>query len=180
MPTSEHLQIPRVVEVLIRERPVRVLDVGAGYGKYGVLAREYAGATLVDAADAVAPRYPVYDHVYLGDLRKLERVLPPEATGYDLALLIDVIEHFEKEEGFSVLEQLTKRARKVLVATPLGFRAQEIPGMPYETHRSGWKPGDFSRRFRVEMRQTFPGHRSRWLRLPKLWQLLVLVSARAR
>jgi hypothetical protein len=178
MPTSEHWQIPYVVDVLARERPAKVLDVGAGYGKYGVLAREYAGATLVDAADAVAPRYPVYDHVYLGDLTQIEHVLPAEAAGYDLALFIDVIEHFEKADGYRVLDALTRRAKKVLIATPLGFRPQEVPGMPYETHRSGWRPGDFRQRYRVESCRQFPGHYSRWLRLPKLWQLLVLVSAR--
>ena len=45
-----------------------------------------------------------------------------------------------------MLEALTRRARKVLVATPWGFRRQEIPGMPFETHRSGWDPWDLSRR----------------------------------
>ena len=180
MPTSEHRQIPHVVDVLARLRPARVLDVGAGYGKYGVLAREYAGSTRVDAVDAVAPRYPVYDHVYLGDLRDLDHVLPSEVTGYDLALFIDVIEHFEKADGYRVLEQLTHRAKQVLVATPFGFRQQEIPGMPFETHRSGWWPGDFSKQVKLESWHVFPGHRSRWLGLPKLWQLLALVSARPR
>jgi SAM-dependent methyltransferase len=178
MPTSEHWQIPEVVDVLVRERPASVLDVGAGYGKYGVLAREYAGAARVDAVDVVAPRYPVYDHVYLGDLKELDRVLPPEASGYDMALFVDVIEHFEKDDGYRVLDQLTRRAKKVLVATPLGFRPQEIPGMPYETHRSGWRPADFRDRYRVDSCRQFPGHYSKWLRLPKLWQLLVVVSAK--
>jgi hypothetical protein len=178
VPTSEHWQIPHVVDLIARVAPKRVIDVGAGYGKYGVLAREYGGATLVDAADAVAPRFPVYDHVYLGDLADLDRVLPPEATGYDLALFIDVIEHFERETGYRVLDALTRRARRVLVATPLGFRPQEIPGMPYETHRSGWRPVDFRSRYRVEAMHQFPGHYSRWLRLPRLWQLVALIGAR--
>ncbi|HEY3216311.1 MAG TPA: class I SAM-dependent methyltransferase [Candidatus Eisenbacteria bacterium] len=93
MPTSEHWQIPQVLDVLASERPARVLDVGAGYGKYGCLAREYASPTRVDGVDAAAPRFPVYDHFYLGDLRELSRVLPPDAPRYDLALLVDVIEH---------------------------------------------------------------------------------------
>jgi SAM-dependent methyltransferase len=180
MPTSEHWQIPRIVEVIARERPRSVLDVGAGYGKYGVLAREYGDPRRVDAVDANAPRYPVYDHVYLGDIRELDRLLPADAAAYDLALFIDVIEHFEKDEAWRVLEALTRRAHRVLITTPLGFRAQEIAGMPYETHRSGWYPWDFSRRCVVHGWQVFPGHYSRWLRMPRLWQLLVLVSARER
>src|SRR5882672_3929931 len=99
MPTSEHWQIPRICDVLVRERPQSVLDVGAGYGKFGVLAREYGGATRVDAIDIQPPRFPVYDRVLLGDLRQIDTLLPADAAPYDLALFVDVIEHLEKPEA---------------------------------------------------------------------------------
>uniref|UniRef100_A0A832I2G0 Class I SAM-dependent methyltransferase n=1 Tax=Eiseniibacteriota bacterium TaxID=2212470 RepID=A0A832I2G0_UNCEI len=178
MPTSEHRQIPHVCDVLQRERPRAVLDVGAGWGKYGLLAREYGGAERVDAVDVNPPRYPVYDHVWLGDLRALERVLPADAPHYDLALIIDVLEHLEKPDAFALLDRLVARASKVLVTTPWGFRPQEVPGQPFETHRSGWHPWDFSRRYRLHRWSAFPGHRTRHLRLPRLWQLLAVVGAR--
>lgn len=178
MPTSEHWQIPFVVDVIAREQPRTVLDVGAGYGKYGMLAREYSNAGRVDAVDVRPPRWPVYDHVYVGDLRELDRVLPADAPRYDLALFLDVIEHFEKPEGYAVLDALVRRAGKVLVTTPFGFRRQEIPGMPFETHRSGWHPWDFGRRYRVFQTRIFPGHYTRHLKLPRLWQVLVVVGAR--
>lgn len=177
MPTSQHWQIPYVLQVIAEERPVTLLDVGAGYGKYGALAREYAEPARVDAVDATPPKLPGYDHVYLGDLRDLARVLPSDAPRYDLALFVDVIEHFDKPEGHRVLAELTRLARRVLVATPLGFRPQEIPGMPYETHRSGWWPWDF-RRYQVHGWRIFPGHFTRHLGLPRLWQLLAVVSAK--
>ena len=178
MPTSEYRQIPYVLDVIARERPHTVLDVGAGYGKYGFLAREFGDAERVDAIDVVAPRFAAYDHVWLGDLAAPDTLLPSDAPRYDLALLIDVIEHFEKPLGYRVLDTLVGRARRVLVTTPWGFRRQEIPGMPYETHRSGWHPWDFTRRYRVFEWRAFPGHLTRHLRLPRLWQLLALVSAR--
>lgn len=178
MPTSEHWQIPHVLDVIASERPAMVLDVGAGFGKYGCLAREYAEVRRVDALDVQAPRLPCYDHVYLGDIRGLDRVLPPDAPRYDLALLIDVIEHLEKPEGFSLLRGLLIRARRVLVTTPLGFRRQEIAGQPFETHRSGWYPWDFGRSFQVHRWCVFPGHYSRLIRRPRLWQLLALVGPR--
>ncbi len=178
MPTSEHWQIPWVVELIARERPASVLDVGAGWGKYGVLAREYASPERVDAVDANEPRYPVYDHVYRGDLLGLEALLPPDAPRYDLALLIDVLEHLEKPQGWALLDGLARRARRVLVATPWGFRPQEVAGQPFETHRSGWHPWEFGRRFRVHALRLFPGHLTRWLRLPRLWQVVVLLSAK--
>jgi SAM-dependent methyltransferase len=177
MPTSEYRQIPYVLEVIARERPRTVLDVGAGYGKYGFLAREFGGAERVDAIDVVMPRFAAYDHVWLGDLAGIETLLPADAPRYDLALFIDVIEHFDKPVGYRVLDALTSRAQRVLVTTPWGYRPQEIPGMPFETHRSGWLPWDFTRRYRVHRWLAFPGHRTRHLRLPRLWQLLAVVSA---
>lgn len=178
IPTSEHWQIPHVLDVIARERPRTVLDVGAGHGKYGILAREYAEPERVDAIDVREPRFRAYDHVYLGDLARLEQVLPADAPRYDLALFIDVIEHFDKPAGTDLLDRLTRRARRVLVTTPWGFRPQEIPGMPHETHRSGWQPWDFWGRWRVHRWKLFPGHHTRHLGLPRLWQLLALVSAR--
>ena len=178
MPTSEFRQIPYVLEVLARQRPRTVLDVGAGYGKYGFLAREFGGAERVDAVDVAEPRFAAYDHVWVGDIRALDRLIPAGASRYDLALFIDVIEHLEKPEGYALLDDLTRRAGAVLVTTPLGFRPQEVPGMPFETHRSGWLPWDFTGRYRVRRWRVFPGHRTRHLRLPRMWQLLVLLSAR--
>jgi SAM-dependent methyltransferase len=179
MPTSEYRQIPQVLDVIARERPRTVLDVGAGYGKYGFLAREFGDAERVDAIDVTEPRFKAYDHVWLGDLREIERLLPADAPRYDLALFIDVIEHLEKPEAYALLDRLVARARKVLITTPWGFRPQEIPGMPYETHRSGWLPWDFGGRYHVHAWRAFPGHRTKHLKLPRLWQLLVVVSARA-
>ena len=178
MPTSEHWQIPHVLEVIASERPTTLLDVGAGFGKYGCLAREYGDVQRVDALDVQAPRLPCYDHVYLGDIRALDRVLPPDAPRYDLALLVDVIEHLEKAEGNELLGRLLQRARRVLVTTPLGFRPQEIAGQPFETHRSGWYPWDFWGRYRVDRWRIFPGHFSRRIRRPRLWQLLALLGSR--
>ncbi len=179
MPTSEHWQIPWVVDLIARAQPASVLDVGAGWGKYGVLTREYAAPQRVDAVDVNPPRYPVYDHLYLGDVRELDRLIPADTPRYDLALFIDVIEHLEKAEAWTLLDRLARRARRVLVVTPGGFRAQEVPGQPFETHRSGWYPWEFGRRFRVRAWRVFPGHLTRRLRLPRLWQLAVLLEAKA-
>jgi hypothetical protein len=142
-----------------------------------MLAREYAGAFRVDAVDVNPPRFPVYDHAYLGDIRRLPEILPAEPRHYDLALLIDVIEHLDRRDALQLLDRLTERAGKVLITTPWGFRHQTVPGEPHETHRSGWYPWSFGA-YRVHRWSVFPGHFTRHLRLPRLWQVLVLVSRR--
>ena len=160
MPTSEHWQIPRIVDLLIGEHPTSVLDVGSGYGKYGVMVREYTAAKRLDAVDAFPPRYAVYDQFYAGDIRHLDRILPPDSK-YDLGMFIETIEHFAKPEGEQILDQIASRVRRVLVSTPWGFRPQEIPGNPFETHRSGWYPWDFRRKYHIHALRIFPGHFSR-------------------
>jgi hypothetical protein len=65
---------------------------------------------------------------------------------YDLALLIDVIEHFEKDDGYQLLERLRAVAHNVILATPYGFAPQDdIFGNALEIHRSGWTERDFAR-----------------------------------
>lgn len=178
MATSEHWQISRVVSVMMRENPASVLDVGCGWGKFGVMAREYTNATRVDAVDAIQPRYAVYDHAYQGDLREVATLLPPGTPRYDLALFIEVIEHLEKDEALRLVQRLLKIARRVLITTPWGFRRQEIQNMPYETHRSGWYPWEFRQVARVHKVEVYPAHFTRHLHLPRLWQQLVLLGAR--
>jgi hypothetical protein len=179
MGTSERWQIPHVLDVVAEVQPSSVLDVGAGYGKYGFLVREYMPVQRVDGLDVGPPRYPAYDHFYTGDARELERVLPPDAPVYDLALFIEVLEHLEKPDAYVLLDALTRRARRVLVTTPLGFRRQDVPELPYEVHRSGWYPWEFHGRYRVHHLRMYPGAKSRRLRLPRLWQILVLISAKS-
>ena len=180
MPTSEHWQIPWIVDLIHRESPATVLDVGAGYGKFGVLVREYSKAVRVDAVDVNPPHYPVYDNVYLGDLRNLDGVLPPDAPArYDLVLLIDVLEHLSKAEGWETLDRLARRSWRLLVATPWGYRPQFDPDMPYETHVSGWFPWEFGRRFKVHRWRVIPGHLTMHLLRPRLWQTVVLLSRKA-
>jgi hypothetical protein len=178
MATSEYQQIPHVMDELVRLQPRSVLDVGCGWGKYGVLAREYSEATRVDGIDIQPPRYPVYDNVYLGDLRDLPTLLPPGTPRYDLAIFLEVIEHIEKPAAWAIVDQLCERARRVIITTPWGFRPQDIPDMPYETHRSGWYPWEFSRRCTLHRWRVYPGYLTRRLRLPRLWQLLVVVGKR--
>ena len=122
MVTSEYEQIPHVMVEMVRESPRSVLDVGFGWGKYGVLAREYTQAERVDGIDVEPPRYPVYDHVYLGDLRNLPALLPADVPRYDLAIFLEVIEHLEKPAGITLVDQLCERAKRVIITTPWGFR----------------------------------------------------------
>lgn len=63
-------------------------------------------------------------------------------------LLIDVIEHMEKERG-EVVRDLLQEFEQAVIFTPLGFMPLDgdrcgYNGAYWQKHRSGWFPKDFS------------------------------------
>src|SRR5687767_4514446 len=76
VPTSHFHQINEIVELIKRTAPDSLLDVGVGFGKFGLLAREYLDVwnERLDKKDwkariegvEVFPQYltPVHHHVY--------------------------------------------------------------------------------------------------------------------
>jgi hypothetical protein len=59
---------------------------------------------------------------------------------FDCVVALDVIEHFEKDDGLRLLDAMERIARKkVVVFTPNGFVAQPpTSDNPHQLHRSGW------------------------------------------
>lgn len=133
-----------------------VLDVGAGFGKYGVLCREYLELwdgrykyhefqRRIDAvevfADYITPLHKfIYNNVYTEDILTLIPKL--DIKYYDMVLLIDVLEHFEHSIGQTLLDRLLtidRKAKGVLVSTPKNPLPQNAKfGNEYEIHRSKW------------------------------------------
>lgn len=143
--------MPDVVSELVRKNPRRVLDVGIGFGIYGAAIREwldsgYGRKTFIEGVEAFSgyenPNWQHYDRVIIDDVMK---VFFDEL--YDAILLLDVIEHFGKEEG----EELIRRMKSILfiggillVGTPAIFCPQDaVYGNEYERHRSLWTKEDF-------------------------------------
>ena len=59
---------------------------------------------------------------------------------YDLVLLIDVLEHFSKEEGVWLLNNLLSNNKGILISTPKKPTAQkDVFENIFETHKSLWK-----------------------------------------
>lgn len=161
MPTSFLDVVPLTVQAIKDMNPESVLDIGPGYGKYGMLIREYVDHwpwhIKLDAVEAF-PEYlermqtrNVYEFLYEDDFK--EAVVTQH---YDLALMIDVIEHFEKPAGFAALVKALQIADKVLVSTPANPAPQGAEyGNIYETHLSEWNALDF---LGLGWRPIFQGH----------------------
>lgn len=166
MPFSYSNQLSTIVGFAERIKPASVLDVGVGMGQYGFLLRmnlenlnlfriEGAHATQrpreewnvrIDGIEGYAGYFtPVHEYVYnrilVGDALQMLATIP-DAT-YELVLAIDILEHFEKDQGFAFLRELQRVSRgAVLVSTPQDFHHQEVEANPLENHRSHWEEQD--------------------------------------
>ncbi len=155
MPSSTHVHISKMVDWIVRLQPTSVLDIGVGFGKWGFLAREYTDINAhryqradwrvrIEGVEAFAeyatPTYHyIYDKIHYGDLR----AVLPQLTTYDLVIIGDVIEHFDKETGLELLCQLRQRAQYILLSSPTVFFTQELFDNEFERHRSLWTVDDF-------------------------------------
>ncbi len=140
MPSSFVDSVPSIVKAVIDLSPRRILDIGPGWGKYGLMSREYLGSKLerLDAIEVPQGRLytqdVIYDNIYEGDVRQQDI----DWSQYDLVLFIDVIEHLEKEEGQKILKDIVNAGCAVLVSTPKEWMEQHDDNNPYEEHISYW------------------------------------------
>ena len=146
------------MEMIISLNPRSVMDMGSGFGKFGVLCREYLELwdgrqkyefnRRIDCVEIfqqyISPLHKyVYDNVYKEDILE---IAPKLDTKYDLVLLIDVLEHFEKIDGISLLDTLLAKNESVLVSTLKKPSPQKDAfGNVYETHRSIWSGDELAK-----------------------------------
>ena len=161
MGTSNWQNISYCVGVLRRLKPASVLDVGTGFGRWGVLCREFLDVwegrearllwqTRIEGIEAfpgcLTPLHGyIYDRLHVGDAVE---VLPALGV-YDVVYLGDVVEHQAKSRAWDLLDEAVRHARQAAIVTiPIGDNwPQEMgwDGNTYHTHRSVWEPEDFDR-----------------------------------
>ena len=141
MPDSQQPQAGVDIMVLyFSENPgLRVVDVGAGMGKWSKLTRHLVGG--IDAVEAFQPyisRFSLtdlYDQVYNEDMRTFGF-----SGGYDVAILGDVLEHIEKPEALIFIEKLKSCVGRIFLTIPISLCIQDgsFYGNEFETHRYQW------------------------------------------
>jgi len=159
---SEISNIETIIKMILKVDPKTIIDIGSGFGKYGILVREaiLSDRTLkgelspkndiiIDCVENCSYFYnlpfhqAIYDHHFHEDIRKLE------LGNYDLALMIDIIEHFEKEEAKELLKKMKKTMKNILVCTPkkVVFYKEHFYGSEGSLHHSQFFPEDFYEAF---------------------------------
>lgn len=158
LPSSPHYTISKIMDVVLKLDPYSILDIGTGFGKYGVLCREYLELwdgrqnyheflRKIDGVEAhgkyVTPLHRfVYNNIYSEDVLTLINRIDYK---YDLSLLIDVFEHFDKPAGRLLLEKLLSKSIGVLISIPKNPSPQKNAfNNEYETHRAKWTRKELS------------------------------------
>ncbi|MBU1173547.1 MAG: hypothetical protein KKD44_28600 [Proteobacteria bacterium] len=85
----------------------------------------------------------IYDEIYVENVLDFLERIQDTGTRYDLVLLLDILEHFMKEEGQRVLQLIDNISKHRIVSTPVNFYAQgAVMGNELERHLSLWKPNE--------------------------------------
>jgi len=163
MASSFVSQVPVIIDVIKALRPKSVLDIGKGFGKYGFLIHEYLGidnsrkidpekslrqqsAVVIDACEADKDLFlphldQLYRNIYEGDVLKNYT----QIGRYDLILMIDVIEHLDKQQAIEMLRYFISNNGIILIATPSDFFEQHLYESEFENHVSHWALSDFKK-----------------------------------
>ncbi|MFZ5799971.1 MAG: class I SAM-dependent methyltransferase [Candidatus Omnitrophota bacterium] len=116
-----------------------VLDLGCGNNS----PLQYCSASRSVGVESFLPyleesrKKGIHSEYLLADLKTVD--FP--SRSFDAVLLLNVIEHLEKEAALVTLEKAERiAARKVIVTTPRGFVKQEaVDNNALQRHRSGWE-----------------------------------------
>ncbi len=154
MPIGCYAMVPSLAHHLCLHRPARVLDLGMGSGGNGCVVRQWLDlgvrpwkTYLVGVEVWAEYRNPMWDLYNVIVVDTIERYLQNLQETFDCVLLTDVIEHFAKGEGLTLLDQVRRAVAPgghLLVGTPASFFPQgPVYGNRYEEHRSAWTREEF-------------------------------------
>lgn len=172
MPTSYEGFISDIISIYIEKQPLKVLDVGVGFGKWGYLFREYGdvfknkryspddwkviihGIEIFEDYIHPATEY-IYDEIFIGNAYDITDGLEE----YEFIYAGDVIEHFEKEQAFDLLKKLQLKTQTLIVSIPLGKRWKQdsVLGNKHERHLSQWTKKDFGNNWESIIHQNSSG-----------------------
>ncbi|WP_182914671.1 hypothetical protein [Paenibacillus thiaminolyticus] len=160
MGTSNWQNISFCVDLIRRISPSSILDVGVGFGRWGIISREFLDVWNgkvekeswnihvegIEAFPSNIENYhkEFYSKIWGQDARDFFRSC---STKYDLIIFGDVLEHFYKEEGYELLDTALKISDFIMINIPIGGDWEQdcLYGNDYEEHKSEWELEDFDK-----------------------------------
>ncbi|MEZ4689434.1 MAG: class I SAM-dependent methyltransferase [Ignavibacteria bacterium] len=159
MSTSNWQNISYNIDLVKKLDPKSILDIGIGFGRWGILFREFLEVwgdnnykgnwkRIIDGVE-IFPDYInsyhefFYNNIFIDDA--LELVKNTERN-YDLINCGDVVEHFKKSDALNFIDNCLNKSRYVLINIPIGKNWEQGPvnDNKHEAHLSTWEISDFS------------------------------------
>ncbi len=158
MGTSNWQNISYNIDLIRKINPKSVLDIGVGFGRWGILCREfleiwdegnYSGKWKrkidgIEVFQSYIKEYHkhFYDNMYIHEAFDFIKNLK---TNYDLIICGDVIEHFEKSRGKEFISLCFEKSTYLMINIPLGngWEQSKKNNNIYEEHLSIWYLKDF-------------------------------------
>lgn len=160
MSTSNWQNISYNIDLVKRLNPLSILDVGAGFGRWGILFREflevwgsgnYTGKweRVIDGVEIFSDYIKPYHYFFYNNIFTEEALsfMKRSSAYYDLINCGDVIEHFEKDKALELIDICLKRSEYLLINIPIGnnWHQDSVNNNEYERHRSVWKVSEFKK-----------------------------------
>lgn len=158
MPTSNWQNISFNIELVRKLDPNSILDVGVGFGRWGILFREFLEIWNYSNYDGkwkrkidgveIFEKYIQPYHSFFYDKIFIENVsdfLRRPDIQYDLINFGDVIEHFEKNEALTLIELALSKSKNVIINLPIGnnWEQKGTSENEFEEHKSIFCNKDF-------------------------------------
>jgi hypothetical protein len=148
MPTSCYTHIPQVLDEVYRLQPERTLELGIGFGKWGVLLREvldgiYGRCREDQWQRAIwgievhgAYRNPTWGAYTGWAIQNFTNEHIGGWRDWDLVIMMDSLEHLTPEVGRPFLAGLVERNKHVIISVPNGPMPQDeaVYGNEHEKH----------------------------------------------
>ncbi|MFZ4589610.1 MAG: class I SAM-dependent methyltransferase [Ignavibacteria bacterium] len=158
MGTSNWQNISYVVELIRAINPTRILDFGIGFGRWGILCREflevwdegnYTGKwnRQIDGVEVFPDYIKSYHSYFYDNIYKEEgyKWIKNCKENYNLIIFGDVLEHFEKSIALDIIRISLSKSDYLLINIPIGkyWEQSNINENIYEEHKSTWNVKDF-------------------------------------
>jgi len=172
MGTSNWQQIGRCIEIIQDIQPKSILDIGVGFGRWGMLSREFLELwnnrtnsiewkVKIDGVEVFDKNIEGWHNYFYNNIYNVDAydyVMKTEDK-YDLIIFGDVLEHFEKEKAIEIIKRCLEFGKYILINLPLGtsWKQDDLYNNIYEKHLSIWSLNDF-KRFPVSLKVVLRDH----------------------
>ena len=148
MPYSSFIFDRSIEEIIRLLKPETFLDLGAGAGKYGKIARKINPSIKLTAVEIEIDYVKkfnlssIYDEVW--NISAMDLINPKyyDST-FDVIMIGDIIEHLKKSDGIDLLNFLIYRCRWIILEFPYRYIQNSVDGYYSEAHISVWTKDDF-------------------------------------